>query len=314
VLRHSGGARQRVQGLLSSDYSEVAFVAEGPDSTLWVTRERRSGARALVIDGFQAAGEGPDTGYMRWMGHLPALATRSLHSALVICFGTGQTADAVRMHRPEALTIVDVNAAVFQAAPLFALNHAVLDDPSVRAVVMDGRAFLRRHPEARFDAVTLEPMPPNHAGVNNLYSREFYELILPHVRAAGSVAQWLPLHLIAPAHMRAIIGTFVQVFPHARLWIDPGGTGILVAAMQPWSLRTTDVTLPLAAPQIAAHFLLDADALRALSAGSPIVTDDNQLLSYGLQRLSRSQGRGVRWSSKLAAENRRILEAYARPR
>jgi spermidine synthase len=311
VLRHTGGARQRVQGILSSEFAQVDFVAEGPDSTLWVARERSNGARALVIDGFRASGEGPGTGYMRWMGHLPALATGPLHSALVICFGTGQTADAVRMHRPEALTLVDVNPAVFQAAPLFARNHAVLDDPSVRAVVMDGRAFLRRNPNARFDVITLEPMPPNHAGVNNLYSREFYELLRAHLQVAGSVAQWLPLHLVAPEHMRAIIGTFVQVFPHARLWIDPGGTGILVAGMQPWSLRTTDLTLPLSASDIAAHFLLDAQALRALSSGYPIVTDDNQLLSYGLQRLSRARGRGPQWSSKLAEDNRHILEAYA---
>jgi spermidine synthase len=310
VLRHSGGARERVQGLAAREFEAPSFVAEGPDSTLWVARERSSGARVLVIDGFRASGEGPGTGYMGWMGHLPALAAGPLQSALVICFGTGQTAHAVRMHRPASLTVVDVNPAVFQAAPLFALNHAVLDDPSVRAVVMDGRAFLRRYPDARFDMVTLEPMPPNHAGVNNLYSREFYELILAHLRATGSVAQWLPLHLIAPEHMRAIIGTFVHVFPQARLWMDPEGTGILVAARQPWSLRPTDLTLPLPATDVAARFLLDADALRAVSAGYPLVTDNNQLLSYGLQRLSRSRGRGEQWSSELAKENRRILQAY----
>jgi spermidine synthase len=312
ALRHGGGARERVQGLSSSDFSDVAFLDEGPESTVWVARDRGSDARVLVIDGFRAAGEGPGTEYMSWMGHVPALATRPPHDALVICFGTGQTAHAVRMHRPKNLTIVDVNPAVFEAAPLFALNHAVLDDPSVRAVVMDGRAFLRRQPKARFDVITLEPMPPNHAGVNNLYSREFYALILAHLQPGGSVAQWLPLHLIAPEHMRAIIGTFVQAFPYARLWIDPEGTGILVAALQPWSLRTTDLPLPLAASAIAGRFLLDPEALRALSAGYPLVTDDNQLLSYGLQRLSRSSGRGVEWSSELAAENRRVLETYAR--
>ncbi|HKP62811.1 MAG TPA: fused MFS/spermidine synthase [Polyangiales bacterium] len=311
LLRHDGGARQRVQGLASKDFEDLAFVDEGPESTLWVARERENGARVLVIDGFRASGEGPGTGYMRWMGHLPALATPAPRNALVICFGTGQTADALRRHRPERLTVVDVNPAVFEAAPLFESNHALLDDPSVRAVVMDGRAFLRRNPDARFDAITLEPMPPNHAGVNNLYSREFYALVRARLSAEGSVAQWLPLHLIAPEHMRAIIGTFVQAFPHARLWIDPEGTGILVAALQPWSLRTTDAPLPLAAPAVSARFLLDADALRALSRGHPIVTDDNQLLSYGLQRLARSRGRGSMWSSQLAAENQKILEAAA---
>lgn len=311
LMRHDGGAQRRVQGFPSHELTDVAFVSEGPDSTVWVARERISKRRALIIDGFQASGEGPRTGYMRWMGHLPALATPQLRSALVICFGTGQTADAVRSHDPGHLTIVDINPAVFAAAPLFEMNHAVLLDPRVRAVIMDGRAFLRRHPEARFDAITLEPMPPNHAGVNNLYSLEFYQLIRARLQPSGSLAQWLPLHLIAPEHMRAIVGTFVRVFPHARLWIDSDGTGILVAAMKPWSLATSNVPLPLAAKDVASHFLLEASGLRALSAGHPIVTDDNQLLSYGLDRLSRSAGRGRQWWRKLGAENLIILESYA---
>ncbi|HET6337960.1 MAG TPA: fused MFS/spermidine synthase [Polyangiales bacterium] len=310
MLRHEGGARQRVQGFQSGDFLDIAFVAEGPDSTLWVTRERRSQRRVLVIDGFKASGEGPGTGYMQWMGHLPALAVPRLRNALVICFGTGQTAQAVRVHRPESLSIVDINPAVFAAAPLFESNHGVLEDPSVRAVVMDGRAFLRRMPQARFDAITLEPMPPNHAGVNNLYSLEFYELMRAHLTSSGSVAQWLPLHLIAPQHMRAIVGTFVRVFPHARLWIDPEGTGVLVGGVSPWKLKASKLALPLTAAQIDAQFLLEADELRALSAGYPIVSDDNQLLSYGLQRLSRSSDRGRLWSSRLAADNRRILDSY----
>jgi spermidine synthase len=309
VLRHEGGARQRVQGFASGDFLDIAFVAEGSDSTLWVARER-SQRRVLVIDGFRAAGEGPGTGYMQWMGHLPALAVPRLRNALVICFGTGQTAQAVRVHRPESLNIVDINPAVFAAAPLFELNHGVLKDPSVRAVVMDGRAFLRRMPEARFDAITLEPMPPNHAGVNNLYSLEFYELMRARLTSSGTVAQWLPLHLIAPQHMRAIVGTFVRVFPHARLWIDPEGTGVLVGGVSPWTLSASSVALPLTAAQIDAQFLLEADELRALSAGYPIVSDDNQLLSYGLQRLSRSSDRGRLWSSRLAADNRHILDSY----
>lgn len=308
-----GGARYRVQGFGSDDFGAPVFVSEGPDSTVSVAREHRTGRLALVIDGFQASGEGPGTGYMRWMGHLPALATPRLGSALVICFGTGQTANAVRSHHPGSLRIVDVSAAVFAAAPLFELNEAVLADPRVHPVVMDGRAFLRRGPEARFDAITLEPMPPNHAGVNGLYSVEFYELVRAHLQPTGSVAQWLPIHLIAPEHMRAIVGSFVRVFPHARLWIDPDGTGILVGGTRPWTLRASSTPLPLSTREISARFLLDGDALRALSAGHRVVTDDNQLLSYGLDRLSRSSGRGRQWWRALSDENLGILESYASP-
>jgi spermidine synthase len=311
VSQRSGGAHERVQGFQSQDFHDVAFVSEGPDSTVWVARERHSQRRVLIIDGFQASGEGPGTGYMHWMGHLPALATPHLRRALVICFGTGQTADAVRSHQPETLSIVDINPAVFAAASLFQSNHDVLHDPHVQRWTMDGRAFLRRHPQARFDAITLEPMPPNHAGVNNLYSLEFYQQLRAHLAPAGSVAQWLPLHLIAPEHMRAIVGAFVGVFPEARLWLDPEGTGILVGASTPWSLAASKIALPLTATAVRDRFLLEAGALRALSAGHAVVTDDNQLLSYGFDRLARSGGRGQVWWRELAQENLRILRSYA---
>ena len=93
---------------------------------------------------------------------------------------------------------------------------------------MDGRAFLRRRRDLRYDLVTLEPMPPNFAGSNNLYAKEFYELIRQRLEPHGAVAQWVPFHILAPAHMMAIVSSFQDVFPYTRLWMDPvSTTGIL---------------------------------------------------------------------------------------
>ena len=39
---------------------------------------------------------------------------------------------------------------------------------------MDGRTWMRRT-DKEYDVITLEPMPPTFAGVNNLYSLEFYQ-------------------------------------------------------------------------------------------------------------------------------------------
>ena len=247
---------------------------------------------------------------MAWMGHLPALATPQLRNALVICFGTGQTAHAVRQHRPERLYVVDISRAVFDAAPFFYSNHGVLDDPVVHAVVMDGRAFLRRATDLRFDLVTLEPMPPNFAGVNNLYSHEFYTLVHSRLTETGVAAQWLPVHLLAPSHMKSIVASFASVFPHTRVWIEPElGTGILVGATRPWTLRPSGVPLPLAARDIESQFLLDSEAVAALAADGERVTDDNQLLSYGPGRFAR--GGGPRWWERLSESNRAILQTYA---
>jgi predicted membrane-bound spermidine synthase len=308
----SESARRRVQGHGWPRHGKVEFVREGADSTTWVlTLSPR--VRILVIDGFIASAQRRAASYMHWMGHLPALAARTLERALVICMGTGQTAAALRRHGPE-LTIVDLNAAVFEAAPLFPSNEGVLDDPAVRPVVMDGRAFLRRTRE-RFDVVTLEPMPPNFAGSNHLYSREFYELVRDRLAPGGAVAQWVPIHLVSAEHMRAIVATFHDAFPYTRLWQSPvDKTCVLVGALAPWRLREPDTALVYGIEELGRQMILDYDDVERLASGALRVTDDNQLLSYGVDRFARGTQAGLEWSVRLASENTAVLLEAAQAR
>jgi spermidine synthase len=240
------------------------------------------------------------------MGHLPALAAKTLKRALVICMGTGQTAMAVLRHGPE-LTIVDINAAVFEAAALFPSNEGVLLDRAVHPVVMDGRAFLRRSHE-RFDLVTLEPMPPNFAGSNHLYSKEFYELVRDRLSPGGAVAQWVPIHLISAEHMRAIVATFHDVFPYTRLWQSPvDKTCVLVGALEPWSLRKPSTFLVYSIEQLEEQMILDYDGVERLASGALRITDDNQLLSYGVDRFARGTELGPEWAVALVNKNTAVL-------
>ena len=307
-------AQKRVQGFRSLDAWSVLHVDEGPDSTVWVAENLRTHTRSLVIDGFEATSEGPGTQYMRWMGHLPALAAAKLDRALVICFGTGQTADALWQHGPTRLDIVEISQAVLDAGHFFESNGGVLQRPNVHVTASDGRAFLRRQTGARFDVITLEPMPPNLAGANNLYSTEFYELVASRLAKGGVVAQWLPYHLITAYHMRSIVASFRQTFPHTRLWNDPErGTGILLGGMRAWSLGSSGAVLPLPPDQIGKYFVLDRQQLTKLVAGAEPVTDDNQLLSYGLDRLNRSAHGVDDWALRLARRNRALVRAASAP-
>ena len=81
----------------------------------------------------------------------------------------------------------------------------------------DARGFIR-WTDALYDVITLEPMSPVQAGVNNLYSREFYEQSRRRLNAGGLMMQWLPLHLVGPEDARAIVKTFQSVFPHTSVW------------------------------------------------------------------------------------------------
>ncbi len=297
VLLESGVGIHRVQMNISETPDNRASVLaseEGPDSTVSVVEFTKTKERLLIIDGFvataQMSGEGESVQYMHWMGHLPMLLHPGPKTALVICFGTGQTANALRRENPQSLKIVDINADVLKMAPLFQSNEGVLNDPRVTPLIMDGRAFLRRTQET-FDIITLEPMPPTFAGVNALYSKEFYLTARDRLTEKGVIAQWLPFHLVSPYHGASITLTFVDVFPNAVLWIDPFSlTGILIGSKDDGATLAqtfpgfdrNEIVRPLSREKVEQAVYLGQDALRGFAERyGEVITDDNQLLAYG---------------------------------
>lgn len=293
---YSGVGTKRVQisSAINSDVTKILQTYEGPDATVSAV-EHENGERTLVIDGFIATSQAAtddnmfDVQYMNWMGHLPMLLHSDPKKALVICFGTGQTANAVRKENPETLDIAEVNARVLKLAPYFKTNQGVLDDPKVTTIVMDGRAYLRRTTKI-YDVITLEPMPPTFAGVNALYSKEFYQLARNKLSDDGMIAQWLPFHLLSPYLSASITRTFQSVFPNSILWIDPtSATGILLGTMDetrdlgvdfPGYART-QIKRPLPEEKVKKLATFNKDLLFKFGLDGDVITDDNQILSYG---------------------------------
>ncbi len=289
VASESGIGRHRILGINLSDGYRVVGFHEGPDSTVSVV-EDTAGVRQLYIDGFSASGLGAGTDYMVWMGSLPMLLHPAPKTGLVICFGTGQTANAVRQEGIQQLDIVDISQAVFDMAGHFPPNEDVLHAPGVVPITMDGRAWLRRT-DRKYDIITLEPMPPTFAGVNALYCREFYQLMTERLNPGGIVAQWLPFHLVDQRGARAIAATFQTVFPDSILWAHPQcKTGILLGRFQggepplasAWHRLEKEIKGRTLRPQeITQAVWLDRAGMQRYAQNGEVITDDNQLLAYG---------------------------------
>jgi spermidine synthase len=298
VMFESGIGRYRIQESFYARNNikptEILAFYEGPDATISAV-EYDNGERLLIIDGFVTTAQTEQeintdpAHYMVWMGHLPMLMHPAPKKALVICFGTGQTSNAVRNENPEKLDIVDLNKRVFDMAPIFTANENVLEDPRVTPIHMDGRAYIRRTEET-YDVITLEPMPPNFAGTNALYSKEFYETAKSKMSENGMIAQWAPFHLISLKASKSISKTFQEVFPNSILWLDPvSQTGILVGSKNekldlahslPGYLRE-GIKRNLTREQVINGMALDPEQLRAFAGDAKVVTDNNQLLAYG---------------------------------
>ncbi len=177
--------------------------------------------------------------YMGMMAHVAVLAARKTERALLVCYGVGNTASALLSH-PELrrLDVVDISEEVLSLAPLFGRSHNddPLRDPRVRVFVDDGRHHLVTH-DARYDVITAEPPPPNHAGVTNLYSRELYRLARRHLAPGGVITQWLPVFQLSDGDMRAMIAAFVAELPHTALLYGFDEHFVLIGSEAPFSIE-----------------------------------------------------------------------------
>src|SRR5262249_12390088 len=149
--------------------------------------------------------------YMRAFAHLPLLMRDAPERAAAICFGVGNTAQAVALHPSiRRIDVVHLSDQVLEHGGYFrATNGDVLAGPRVSVFVNDGRHPLLMQPEGSYGLIPLERPCLRFAGVSALYSKEFYALARPRLRPDGQMTQWLPIYQV-PAHVAlAIIRAFI---------------------------------------------------------------------------------------------------------
>ncbi|MCH8156776.1 MAG: fused MFS/spermidine synthase [Nitrospinae bacterium] len=272
---------------------------EGDFATLSVTEDMESGARTLYMNGFSTATVSDSIGgsaYMQAMGFVPMVLHPDPKRALVICFGTGNTTNAVSLFPGVEVDAVEIDRNVLSFAHLFAKwNRNVLDKPNVRMHVQDGRTFMR-WTQNKYDVITLEPMSPVQAGTVNLYSREFYQLAADRLNAGGLMMQWLPLHLVGPDDARSIVKTFQEVFPHTSVWNSFLTRIVLLVGSKkpviPDKIRFDELMripeINEAARQMGVYsfldftdfFLTDGERIKPFVESAAVVTDDRPLLEF----------------------------------
>jgi spermidine synthase len=235
--------------------------------------------------------------YMGMMAHAGALFAGEPKQALLICYGVGNTARSLLSHPTlTRLDVVDIAQEVIDLAPRFAVAQGKdpLTDPRTHVWIDDGRHHLLIR-DTRYDVITAEPPPPNHAGVVNLYTREFYELAARRLTERGVITQWLPTFQLSRSDIHAMIAAFTAALPHTALLYGQGEQFILIGSRSPlvldaerfWAradsasvrrdLRQSGID---GASDIAGSILLaDAD-LRALAKGQPILRDDRPSIQY----------------------------------
>lgn len=93
----------------------------------------------------------------------------------------------------------------------------ILADKRVRMIATDGRNYILATPRL-YDVITAEPSNPWIAGIANLYTREFYEVVKSKLKEDGIFAQWFHNYSMSPDDFRMVFRTFAEAFPHVSLW------------------------------------------------------------------------------------------------
>ncbi|HSK30202.1 MAG TPA: fused MFS/spermidine synthase, partial [Candidatus Limnocylindria bacterium] len=110
-------------------------------------------------------------------------------------------------------------------------SAGVLDDKRVRIIPTDGRNYILATPKY-YDVITAEPSNPWIAGIANLYTRDFYQVIKSKIKDDGIFAQWFHNYSMSPDDFRMVFRTFSEAFPHVSLWSMKESDFLLIGSKQ----------------------------------------------------------------------------------
>ncbi|HUG53134.1 MAG TPA: tetratricopeptide repeat protein [Vicinamibacteria bacterium] len=225
----------------------ILFYEEGREAVIAVAERPGTGRRYLSVNGKTDAGSGAeDVLTQKFIAHVPLLLHPSPRRVLVVGWGAGATVAASALYPVERLECVEIEPATWRAAPLFsALSGGVRADPRFGVVFRDGRNHLLRS-AASWDVVVSEPSNPWIAGVSNLFTLEFYEVVRSRLGPGGLFGQWFHYYNFDPADVKVELHTFARAFPHVSLWVVPplpadqgatlGADLLLVGSVEPHAL------------------------------------------------------------------------------
>ena len=278
------------------EQTRVVALREGVNQTTTTLRREWGGepiSHRLVTNGHSMSGtDFADRRYMKLFVNWALAVNPRIRQALLISYGLGSTAKALTDTRAlTGIDVVDVSPEILGMAPVvFAPGQSPLADPRVRVHVEDGRFFLQTS-AASFDLITGEPPPPKAAGIVNLYSREYFQLLHGRLNDGGVATYWLPVEELGEDDARAIVSAFCAAFADCSLWTGAGAHWMLAgtrglrerATEEAFTAQWRDdvvgpelVRLAIEQPeQLGAMFLADADQLAPWIAGIPALEDDH---------------------------------------
>ena len=281
---------------LTDPREKLLFQREGATASVLV-REDRQKIRKLVINSrTNASDSASDMATQVLLAQLPLLFAPRTERVFVVGWGSGVSIGSAARTATGQVTAVELEPAVVEGSAFF--QHVNLDplrNPRVRLYEDDARHILVASDD-RYDVVLNEPSHPWVAGVANLFTRDYYELVARRLEPDGILGTWIQSYQIAPETYRSLLATLQSVFPEILVFHSPGTTDtILLAGRKPFvfdlaelerRFATGEMSAELARvgikspEQLLAMLYLGTDAARGWAGGARLNTDDNMYVEF----------------------------------
>jgi spermidine synthase len=258
---------------------DIPFHAYGREATVCIWRWH--GTHSVLIDGKAVATNQilHDIQHLALLGHVPMAIHPDPQRVLVVGLGMGTTYRAVALHRPATLRVVELEAAVVEAAAYLGVRPADL-------LVADARSYLRAT-EERFDVITSDPIHPWVRGGGDLYTHEYFISCRERLRPGGVACQWLPVFQMGVDDIRDIVRTFTAVFADAAVYYGGGDLVLVGGALSEPRAPSADVRRELkrlGAEDLAVLEMARGARLRSAAGEGPLLTDDALRLEFSTPR------------------------------
>jgi predicted membrane-bound spermidine synthase len=178
-----------------SIFDRLLFKNEYPKSYFAQIVETRSGVIGVTPNGTVFGGGAYDGRFSVDLtndinGISRPYSISVLHPAprrvLMIGLGSGSWAQVVANHpQVEELQIVEINSGYLELIPQYPSVRSVLHNPKVKIAIDDGRRWLLRHPEEKFDVVMMNTTFYWRDHISNLLSVEFLRIVRQHLNRGG---------------------------------------------------------------------------------------------------------------------------------
>lgn len=177
--------------------------------------------RVMVLDGVIQITEGDEFVYQEMLTHVPLLAHGSAENVLIIGAGDGGVLRRVLMHKGvKRAVMVEIDGEVIRLCKEFLPKIAgdAWNDPRADVIVGDGIDYVKRAPDATFDAIIVDSTDPIGVG-EVLFTDEFYRNCARILTPRGLVVNQCGVPFMQADELRDTSIRRRKFFPHVSAYV-----------------------------------------------------------------------------------------------